>query len=114
MFLRAIRAVMYCRDKNFGTEYVTMPVPRKHELLILLAAVGDGQAKLGSIGNCRLSDGSIASARHTATGVVVELGAEVTKFEEGDVVETIWLQNICLRCEFFETGWGGRCDHQRY
>ncbi len=50
---------------------------------------------------------------HEGVGVVVEVGAGVTRVKEGDRVGVPWLHTACGACEYCMTGWETLCDGQQ-
>jgi propanol-preferring alcohol dehydrogenase len=50
---------------------------------------------------------------HEGVGVVVEVGAGVTRVKEGDRVGVPWLHTACGACEHCMTGWETLCDAQQ-
>ncbi len=50
---------------------------------------------------------------HEGVGVVVEVGAGVTRVKEGDRVGVPWLHTACGACEYCMTAWETLCDGQQ-
>ncbi|TDT82491.1 propanol-preferring alcohol dehydrogenase [Arthrobacter sp. AG258] len=86
------------------------PKPRPHELLVQVSVCGVCRTDL------HLAEGDLAPRHphvvpgHEAVGVVIETGADCTRFHAGDRVGIAWLGSVCDRCDYCRRGDENLCS----
>jgi propanol-preferring alcohol dehydrogenase len=95
---------------------VDLPVPRPAPQQILL--------RVHACGVCRtdlhVCDGELPDPKlplvpgHEIVGTVVETGAQVERFKQGDRVGLPWLGYTCGQCRYCRAGRENLCDHARF
>lgn len=81
-----------------------------HELLVEVSVCGVCRTDL------HLAEGDLAPRHqrvvpgHEAVGVVVEAGAECSRFQAGDRVGVAWLGGVCGRCDYCRRGDENLCS----
>lgn len=87
------------------------PVPGKKDVLIKVSTCGVCHTELDEI------EGRLVPPRfpiilgHEIVGRIEALGAEVTRFREGDRVGVTWIHSSCGVCRFCREGHENLCDH---
>jgi propanol-preferring alcohol dehydrogenase len=93
---------------------VTLPPPGPHEVTLRVEACGVCRTDLHLIDNelpdihCPVTPG------HEIVGVVVERGAEVSRFASGDRVGVPWLAYTCGVCRYCRAGLENLCPQARF
>ena len=93
---------------------VTLPPPAPHEVTLRVEACGVCRTDLHLIDNelpdihCPVTPG------HEIVGVVVERGAEVSRFASGDRVGVPWLAYTCGVCRYCRAGLENLCPQARF
>ncbi|WP_308930529.1 zinc-dependent alcohol dehydrogenase family protein [Arthrobacter sp. SLBN-112] len=86
------------------------PTPGPHELLVEVSVCGVCRTDL------HLAEGDLAPHHphvvpgHEAVGVVMETGADCSRFHAGDRVGVAWLGGVCGRCDYCRRGDENLCS----
>ena len=106
-------AVVRAFGQPLTIEEMPVPTPGPGEVLVKLVASGVCHTDLHAAnGDWPVKPTLPFVPGHEGTGVVVELGPNVTELKEGDPVGIAWLHDACGRCEFCITGWETLCQSQ--
>ena len=90
------------------------PRPGEHELLVAVDACGVCRTDLHvTQGDLRVHRPSVVPG-HEVVGHVVEAGAQVTRFAEGDRVGVAWLRETCGVCRYCRSGRENLCPESKY
>jgi propanol-preferring alcohol dehydrogenase len=96
--------------------YKTLPVPVPSSTQVLIKVIACGVCRT----DLHIVDGELESPKlplvpgHEIVGEVVQVGKEVTKFKEGDMVGIPWLGYTCGKCRYCLKGQENLCENARF
>lgn len=100
MVLKKIGSI---EDKPLVLEELEVPKPDDKQVLVKVSVCGVCHTELDEIEG-RLKAKMPIILGHQVVGRVEGVGAEVSKFKQGDRVGIAWINNACGRCEFCREG----------
>jgi propanol-preferring alcohol dehydrogenase len=106
-------AVVHAFGQPLTIEDVPVPTPGPGEVLVKIVATGVCHTDLHAAdGDWPVKPTPPFIPGHEGAGIVVALGAGVTRLKEGDPVGIAWLHDACGGCEHCMTGWETLCEAQ--
>jgi propanol-preferring alcohol dehydrogenase len=86
------------------------PVPREEDLLIKVSTCGVCHTEIDEIEGRLIPPRLPIVLGHEIVGRIEALGAQVTRFREGDRVGVTWIHSCCGVCRFCRKGHENLCD----
>lgn len=106
--------VLECPRQPLVYKTFPLPVPSSTQVLVKVIACGVCRTDL------HIVDGELESPKlplvpgHEIVGEVVQIGKDVTRFKEGDVVGIPWLGYTCGKCRYCLKGQENLCEHAEF